>query len=217
MVARWLAMNDTPKFRTGGQLIVDALMAQGTDTVFCVPGESYLDVLNALYAQQHAMRVVVCRHEGAAAFMAEAHGKLTDRPGICMVTRDPGATNASIGVHTAFQDSTPMILLIGQVGRDMIEREAFQEVDYRRMFGPFVKWVARQFVAAYSTAMRGGFLRFQAQYLRRIRLPLWADVPPPMRARLAHAAATLNLAECDRAACELYGLTPEEADLLLRD
>lgn len=164
MVARWLAMNDTPKFRTGGQLIVDALMAQGTDTVFCVPGESYLDVLNALYAQQNAMRVVVCRHEGAAAFMAEAHGKLTDRPGICMVTRGPGATNASIGVHTAFQDSTPMILLIGQVGRDMIEREAFQEVDYRRMFGPFAKWVAQiddvaripEFMArAYSVAMSG--------------------------------------------------------------
>jgi acetolactate synthase-1/2/3 large subunit len=157
-------MNDSPKLRTGGQLIVDALLAQGTDTVFCVPGESYLDVLNALHAQQDAMRVVVCRHEGAAAFMAEAHGKLTGRPGICMVTRGPGATNASIGVHTAFQDSTPMILLIGQVGRDMLEREAFQEIDYRRMFGPFVKWVAQiddaarihEFMArAYSVAMSG--------------------------------------------------------------
>lgn len=164
MAARWLAMNDSPKLRTGGQLIVDALLAQGTDTVFCVPGESYLDVLNALYAQQEAMRVVVCRHEGGAAFMAEAHGKLTGRPGICMVTRGPGATNASIGVHTAFQDSTPMILLIGQVGRDMIEREAFQEVDYRRMFGTFAKWVAQiddvarvpEFMArAYAVAMSG--------------------------------------------------------------
>ncbi|MFZ3118798.1 MAG: thiamine pyrophosphate-binding protein, partial [Variovorax sp.] len=157
-------MNASPKLRTGGQLVVDALLAQGTDTVFCVPGESYLDVLNALYAQQEAIRVVVCRHEGAAAFMAEAHGKLTGRPGLCMVTRGPGATNASIGVHTAFQDSTPMILLIGQVGRDMIEREAFQEIDYRRMFGPFVKWVAQiddvarvpEFIArAYSVAMSG--------------------------------------------------------------
>lgn len=164
MVARWLAMNDSPKLRTGGQLIVDALLAQGADTVFCVPGESYLDVLNALHAQQDALRVVVCRHEGAAAFMAEAQGKLTGRPGICMVTRGPGATNASIGVHTAFQDSTPMILLIGQVGRDMIEREAFQEIDYRRMFGPFVKWVAQiddvaripEFMArACSVAMSG--------------------------------------------------------------
>jgi acetolactate synthase-1/2/3 large subunit len=136
-------MNDHSNLRTGGQLIVDALLAQHTDTVFCVPGESYLDVLDALYAQQSAIRVVTCRHEGAAAFMAEAHGKLTGKPGVCMVTRGPGATNASIGVHTAFQDSTPMILLVGQVGRDMIEREAFQEIDYRRMFGPFVKWVAQ--------------------------------------------------------------------------
>lgn len=157
-------MNVSPKLRTGGQLVVDAMLAQGTDTVFCVPGESYLDVLNALYAQQDAIRVVVCRHEGAAAFMAEAHGKLTGRPGVCMVTRGPGATNASIGVHTAFQDSTPMILLIGQVGRDMIEREAFQEIDYRRMFGQFAKWVAQiddvarvpEFIArAYSVAMSG--------------------------------------------------------------
>lgn len=136
-------MNESPKLRTGGQLVVDALLAQGTTTVFCVPGESYLDVLNALYAQQDAVHVVVCRHEGAAAFMAEAHGKLTGRPGVCMVTRGPGATNASIGVHTAFQDSTPMVLLIGQVGRDMAEREAFQEIDYRRMFGPCAKWVAQ--------------------------------------------------------------------------
>jgi acetolactate synthase-1/2/3 large subunit len=164
MAARWLAMNESTPLRTGGELIVDALLAQGADTVFCVPGESYLDVLNALHAQQGAMRVVACRHEGAAAFMAEAQGKLTGRPGICMVTRGPGATNASIGVHTAFQDSTPMILLIGQVGRDMIEREAFQEIDYRRMFGPFTKWVAQiddaarvpEFMArAYSVAMSG--------------------------------------------------------------
>lgn len=157
-------MNDTPKLRTGGQQVVDALLAQGTDTVFCVPGESYLDVLNALYAQQDALRVIACRHESAAAFMAEAHGKLTGRPGICMVTRGPGATNASIGVHTAFQDATPMILLIGQVGRDMMEREAFQEIDYRRMFGPFTKWVAQiedasrvaeYMMRAFSVAMSG--------------------------------------------------------------
>lgn len=157
-------MNEIPKLRTGGQQVVDALLAQGSDTVFCVPGESYLDVLNALYAQQDALRVIACRHEGAAAFMAEAHGKLTGRPGICMVTRGPGATNASIGVHTAFQDGTPMILLIGQVGRDMMEREAFQEIDYRRMFGPLTKWVAQiddatrvsEFMMrAYSVAMSG--------------------------------------------------------------
>lgn len=137
------SMNDTPKLMTGGRLVVQALLEQGVDTVFCVPGESYLDVLDGLYAEQARVRVVTCRHEGAAAFMAEAHGKLTGRPGVCMVTRGPGATNASIGVHTAFQDSTPMILLVGQVGGDMVERDAFQEIDYRRMFGPFTKWVAQ--------------------------------------------------------------------------
>ncbi len=136
-------MGVTPRLRTGGQLVVDALLAQGVDTAYCVPGESYLEVLNALYDQQQAVRLIACRHEGAAAFMAEAHGKLTGRPGICFVTRGPGATNASIGVHTAHQDSTPMILFVGQVGRDMCEREAFQEIDYRRMFGPITKWVAQ--------------------------------------------------------------------------
>ncbi|MFD4838974.1 thiamine pyrophosphate-binding protein [Achromobacter sp. NPDC058515] len=136
-------MNDTPKLMTGGQHVVRALLEHGVDTVFGVPGESYLDVLDALYAEQERIRLVSCRHEGAAAFMAEAHGKLTGRPGICMVTRGPGATNASIGVQTAFQDSTPLIVLVGQVGSDMVEREAFQEIDYRRMFGQFTKWVAQ--------------------------------------------------------------------------
>ncbi|WPB58423.1 thiamine pyrophosphate-dependent enzyme [Xylophilus sp. GOD-11R] len=157
-------MSELPKLRTGGQLVVDALLAQGTDTVFCVPGESHLEVLNALHAHREAMRLVVCRHEAGAAFMAEARGKLDGRPGVCLVSRGPGAANASIGVHTAFQDSTPMILLIGQVGRDVAEREAFQEIDYRRMFGPLCKWVAQideasrvsEFLArAYSVAMSG--------------------------------------------------------------
>ena len=136
-------MGGAPKLQTGGQLLVGALLAQHVDLAFCVPGESYLEVLDALYDHQQQVRLVSCRHEGSAAFMAEAYGKLTGKPGICFVTRGPGATNASIGVHTAFQDSTPMILFIGQVGRDMCEREAFQEIDYRRMFGPFTKWVAQ--------------------------------------------------------------------------
>ncbi|MGE8670470.1 MAG: thiamine pyrophosphate-binding protein [Achromobacter mucicolens] len=136
-------MNDTSTLMTGGQHVVRALLDHGVDTVFGVPGESYLDVLDALYAHRDRIRLVSCRHEGAAAFMAEAHGKLTGRPGICMVTRGPGATNASIGVQTAFQDSTPLIVLVGQVGNDMVEREAFQEIDYRRMFGQFTKWVAQ--------------------------------------------------------------------------
>jgi acetolactate synthase-1/2/3 large subunit len=129
--------------RSGGQLLVEQLRVHGTDLVFCVPGESYLPVLDALSDVREVIRLVVCRQEGGAANMAEAYGKLTGRPGICFVTRGPGATNASIGVHTAFQDSTPLILFIGQVGGDVVEREAFQEIDYRRMFGPMAKWVAQ--------------------------------------------------------------------------
>ena len=130
-----------PTTRTGGQILVDALKTHGTNIVFGVPGESYLAVLDALH--DAPIRFIVNRQEGGAAFMAEAYGKLTGRPGICFVTRGPGATNASIGVHTAHQDSTPMILFIGQVGNDFIEREAFQEIDYRRMFGAMTKWVAQ--------------------------------------------------------------------------
>ncbi|MDY0974063.1 thiamine pyrophosphate-binding protein [Massilia sp. CFBP9012] len=127
--------------RTGGQLLVDALHVHGVDTAFGVPGESYLDVLDALHDSN--IRFVINRQEGGAAFMAEAYGKMTGKPGICFVTRGPGATNASIGVHTAFQDSTPMILFIGQVGNDFVDREAFQEIDYRRMYGQMAKWVAQ--------------------------------------------------------------------------
>ena len=150
--------------RTGGQLLVDQLKIHGTDLAFCVPGESYLPVLDALYENREAIRLITCRHESGAANMAEAYGKLTGRPGICLVTRGPGATNACIGVHTAFQDSTPMILFIGQVGSDFVEREAFQEIDYRRMFGQMAKWVAQidradripEFIAhAYQVATSG--------------------------------------------------------------
>lgn len=129
------------KSRSGGQLIVDALQIHGVDTIFGVPGESYLPVLDALH--DSAIRFIINRQEGGAAFMADAYGKMTGKPGICFVTRGPGATNASIGVHTAYQDSTPMILFIGQVGNDFVEREAFQEIDYRRMFGTMAKWVAQ--------------------------------------------------------------------------
>jgi acetolactate synthase-1/2/3 large subunit len=127
--------------RTGGQILVDALQVHGVDTAFGVPGESYLDVLDALHDSR--IRFVINRQEGGAAFMADAYGKLTGKPGICFVTRGPGATNASIGVHTAYQDSTPMILFIGQVGTDFMDREAFQEIDYRRMYGQMAKWVAQ--------------------------------------------------------------------------
>jgi acetolactate synthase-1/2/3 large subunit len=129
--------------RTGARLLVDALRIHGVDLVFGVPGESYLAVLDALYDAREHIRYIVCRHESGAANMADAYGKLTGRPGVCFVTRGPGATNASIGVHTAYQDSTPLVLFIGQVGTGFVEREAFQEMDYRRMFGQMAKWVAQ--------------------------------------------------------------------------
>jgi acetolactate synthase-1/2/3 large subunit len=129
------------EMRSGGRILVECLAAQGVTTAFGVPGESYLDVLNALYDHQNAIRMIVTRHEGGAAFAAEAWGKLTGEPGICFVTRGPGATNASIGVHTAMQDSSPMILFVGQIGRPMRQREAFQEIDYRAFFGSVAKWV----------------------------------------------------------------------------
>ena len=119
--------------RTGARILVDQLVVHGVDTAFCVPGESYLAVLDAL--RDAPIRLVVARHEAGAANMADAYGKLTGRPGICLVTRAPGATHAAVGFHTAYQDSTPMLLLVGQVPRRHRGREAFQELDYARMFG----------------------------------------------------------------------------------
>jgi acetolactate synthase-1/2/3 large subunit len=127
--------------RHGGKLLVDQLVVHGTELAFCVPGESYVAVLDGFY--EAPIRLITCRHEAAAANMAEAHGKLTGRPGVCIVTRGPGAMQASVGVHTAFQDSTPLILLVGQVASHQEEREAFQELDYRRVFGQMAKWVAQ--------------------------------------------------------------------------
>jgi acetolactate synthase I/II/III large subunit len=132
--------------RPAGHALVEALIAQGVHTAFGVPGESYLAVLDGFHEHRERIRFIACRQEGGAAFMAEAQGKLSGRPGICFVTRGPGATNASIGVHTAFQDSTPLILFVGQVASDQRDREAFQEIDYRQMFGPgtlgLAKWAA---------------------------------------------------------------------------
>lgn len=137
-----MAVSDTGTARHGGRILADQLSKQGCDRVFLVPGESYLAVLDGLHDVPE-IEAVVCRQEGGAAMMADAYGKLTGRPGVCFVTRGPGATNASAGVHIAFQDSTPMVLFIGQVGGDMVDREAFQEVDYRRMFSPLAKWAAQ--------------------------------------------------------------------------
>jgi acetolactate synthase I/II/III large subunit len=132
----------TTNLLSGGQLVVGALRAHRVDMAFSVAGESYLEVLDALFDAPE-IRLVTCRQEGGAAFMAEAYGKLTGKPGVLLVTRGPGACNASIGIHTAFQDSTPMVVLVGQVARHQIDREAFQEVDFRRMFAPLAKWVAQ--------------------------------------------------------------------------
>jgi len=154
--------------RLAGHALVEGLIAQGVTTVFGVPGESFLAALDGFHEHRDRIRFVACRHEGGAAFMAEAQGKLTGRPGVCFVTRGPGAANASIGVHVAFQDSTPMILLVGQVASDQRDREAFQEIDYRQMFGPgtlgLAKWVGEvqsadrlpEYLArAFRTAMQG--------------------------------------------------------------
>lgn len=149
--------------RTGGRILIDNLRAQGCDRIFTVPGESFLAALDALHGQSD-IQLVTCRHEGGAAYMAEADGKLTGRPGVAFVTRAPGATNASVGVHVAFQDSTPMILLVGDVDRGVRDREVFQEVDFAAMFAPLAKWAARiddarripEYVArAYAVAMAG--------------------------------------------------------------
>ena len=135
-------MADKHNLRNGGRILVDALVTQGADHAFCVPGESYLAVLDAFHDTPE-IAVTVCRQEGGACMMADAYGKQTGRPGLCFVTRGPGASNACVGMHTAHQDSTPLILFIGQVGGDVVEREAFQEVDFRRMYGPMCKWVAQ--------------------------------------------------------------------------
>ena len=154
--------------RTGGRILVDQLRIQGCDRIFTVPGESFLAVLDALH-DTRAIDTVVCRQEGGVAYMADADGKMTGRPGVAFVTRGPGATNAGGGVHVAFQDSTPMILFIGDVARGERDREGFQEIDFPAFFGPIAKWAARiedarripEYVArAYRVATAGGPARW---------------------------------------------------------
>ncbi|WP_374668800.1 thiamine pyrophosphate-binding protein [Ramlibacter sp.] len=157
-----------PKPQLAGHLLVECLVAQGVTHAFGVPGESYLAVLDGFHQYRDHIRFIINRQEGGAAFMAEGVGKLTGRPGVCFVTRGPGATNASIGVHTAFQDSTPMVLFVGDVAGDQRDREAFQEVEYTSFFGPSTKGMAKrveriddaeripEYVArAFATAMNG--------------------------------------------------------------
>ncbi|AZY49226.1 thiamine pyrophosphate-binding protein [Bordetella avium] len=206
-------MSHTLVERNGGQILMQQLRIHGARRVFMIPGESYLPCIDALNEHQGVIDPIVCRQESGAAYMAEAYGKLTGEPGICFVTRGPGATNASIGVHTAFQDSTPMILFVGQVGNDFYEREAFQEIDYRRMFGQMAKWVAQidrtdripEFIArAYTVATSG---RPGPVVLALPEDTLWgratvADMPryqrnhsTPSAADLARMTALLDVAE----------------------
>jgi len=189
-------MENSKLMKTGAEVLIDCLAANGTDCIYGVPGESYLSVLDALY-QHPTMDFIQCRQEGGAAMMADADGKLTGHPGICFVTRGPGATNASAGVHIAFQDSTPMILFVGQVARDQRDREAFQEIDYRRMFGEMTKWVAEiddakripEYIQqAFSRSMSGRpgpvVLALPEDMLRDL-----VDVPVPGPAVAIHAHA----------------------------
>ena len=199
-------MSDTRTARTGGRILVDALRVHGVDRLFCVPGESYLDVLDALYDTPQ-ISVVVAKHEGAAANMAEADGKLTGDPGICFVTRGPGATHASIGVHTAYHDSTPMILFIGQVPRDVRGREAFQEVEFRRMFGPLAKWAAE--IESADRIPEYVLRAFQVATSGRPG-PVVLALPEDVLAEESHA--------CDSHAYHSVQTTPRDADLrALRD
>jgi acetolactate synthase-1/2/3 large subunit len=188
-------MPDHIPTRNGGQILVEALRCNAVDTLYCVPGESYLPVLDALH-DTPSIRTIVTRHEGAASNMADAYGKLTGRPGICFVTRGPGATHAANGVHTAKQDSTPMILFVGQVEGGFIGREAFQEVDYRQMFGGLAKWVCEidsiqripEIVSrAFSVAMSGrpGPVVIALPEEVLFGSAIVADAPP---VRVAHSA-----------------------------
>jgi acetolactate synthase I/II/III large subunit len=219
---------------SGGQLLVSCLQNQGVDRIYCVPGESYLPVLDAL-CDAPDIALVSARHEGAAANMAEADGKLTGRPGICFVTRGPGATHASIGVHTAFQDSTPMILFIGQVARDTRDREAFQEVDYRAMFAPLAKWVAQidaaeripEYVArAFQTAVSGRagpVVLSLPEDVLATQIPLSAALQPaaaagaaPRPADLARLSALLEVAARPLLVVGGSGWTTPSLDTLTR-
>jgi acetolactate synthase-1/2/3 large subunit len=218
----------------GGALVLNSLLANGTKLLFGVPGESYLPLLDALHDAGTAARFIACRHEGGAAFMAEAYGKFTGRPGVCVVTRGPGATNAAIGVHTAYQDSTPLVVLIGQVSRDHRDREAFQEIDYRTFYGPLTKWVAEvdrperlpEYLSRASHVAQSG--RPGPVALALPEDVLSAEVPasaarpakPPLAA-VGEAAARAALALVERAARPLFivggaGWTPQASSDLAR-
>jgi len=195
-------MKSDLKTRHGGKILADALAAQGVKMAFGVPGESYLPVLDGLRDIEDRLRFIICRQEGGASYMAEAYGKLTGAPGVLFVTRGPGATNGAIGVHTGFQDSTPMVVFIGQVPNEFAEREAFQEIDYRRMYGQMAKWVGQidrveripEYVShAFHTALAGrpGPVVLALPEDTLFAQAAVADVPPAHAARPAPSPTDL--------------------------
>ena len=192
-----------PPIRSGGEILVANLVAQGATHAFCVPGESYLAVLDALYEVRDRLALVVCRQEGGAAFMAEAAGKLTGRPGLAFVTRGPGASNAAIGIHTAAQDSTPMIVFVGQVGSDFVDREAFQEVDYRMMYGSVAKWAAQV-----DRAER------IPEYLARAYRIAMSGRPGPVVLALPEDVLTARVSCADAARVEPVAAAPDPAQIV---
>ncbi|PRX98030.1 thiamine pyrophosphate-dependent enzyme [Allonocardiopsis opalescens] len=220
--------------RLGGHVVVEQLLQHGTDLAFCVPGESYLAVLDGLYDARDRIRLITNRHEGGAAIMAAAYGKLTGRPGVCLVTRGPGATNASIGVHMAHQDASPMVLFVGQVGTDQAGRRTFQEVDYRAMFAPLAKAVLQidradrvpELVArAFHTAVSGEpgpvVVALPDDVLMHSTDAPVVPAAPPVAAAPAPADLARFLAELDAAARPLLvaggsGWTPEGTEALRR-
>lgn len=216
--------------RTGGEILVAALRLNGTDRIFGVPGESALPVFDALYGDNSAVRFVACRHEATASHMAEADGKLTGRPGICIVSRGPGAMQATIGLHTAWQDSTPMVLIVGQVPRDHSGREAFQEMNYTRTFDDMTKWAAEitspdqipEFVSrAFHTAMQGRpgpvVLSIPEDVLSSLSdvadaAPVNVTATGPSLAQMQQLAALLEKAERPLIIVGNLGWTPEAAE-----
>jgi acetolactate synthase-1/2/3 large subunit len=193
-------MEEKMSSQRAADLLVKCLLKQGVSNIFGVPGESYLSVLDALLDHQDDIKFISARHEGGASFMAEAYGKLMGQAGVCFVTRGPGATNASIGVHTAMQNSTPMVLFIGQIGRAMTDREAFQEVDYRMFFGPIAKWVtqidapdripeliARAFATACSGRPGPVVVALPEDMLRELTDAKPADSSPALSAQVSEA------------------------------
>jgi len=192
----------TARLRSGGQVLVDQLLLHGAELVFAVPGESYLPVLDALHDATDRLRLIVCRHEAGAANAAEACGKLTGRPGVCLVTRGPGATQAAVGVHTAMQDSTPMLLLVGQVDRGHGGREAFQEIDIARVFGGLAKWAAQIEDAARIP-----------EYLSRAYHAATSGRPGPVVLGLPEDMLADEVQTADAAPFRAVQATPGEAEL----